>query len=220
VHILAVDTTTTNGSVAVARAGAVLGQRAVDSGRSYSVVLLPAVMTLLAELALEIRDFDAYAVTTGPGSFTGLRIGISTIQGLSLASGRPCLGVSALDLHASRIVGESHVLVALMNAYRDEVYAGVYDAGGVASAPPAVQGIEAILARVPAGAAFTGDAVGRYRETIEAQCRDALFPDRSVLQAGPLALLAGARLAAGAGMAAEALRPLYLRETEFRKSAK
>lgn len=197
-----------------------IGERSVDSGRSYSVILLPAVMALLAELALEIRDLDAYAVAAGPGSFTGLRIGISTVQGLSLASGRPCLGVSALDVHASRIVGESHSLVALMNAYRDEVYAGVYDASGVASAPPVVQAIEAVLERTPAGAAFVGDAVAACRERIEAGCPEARFPQRSAVLAGPLALLASVRLAAGAGIAAEALRPFYLRGTEFRKSAK
>lgn len=206
--------------MAVARDGAVIGERPVDSGRSYSVILLPAVMALLAELTLEIHDLDAYAVTAGPGSFTGLRIGISTVQGLSLASGRPCLGISALDVHASRIVGESHSLVALMNAYRDEVYAGVYDASGVASAPPAVQAIEAVLERTPAGAAFVGDAVAPCLEIIEAGCPQARFPQRSAALAGPLALLASVRLAAGAGIAAEALRPFYLRGTEFRRSAK
>jgi tRNA threonylcarbamoyladenosine biosynthesis protein TsaB len=218
VHILAVDTTTTNGSVAVAGDGVVIGEARVDSGRSYSVILLPAVASLLADLALEVRDLDAYAVTAGPGSFTGLRVGISTVQGLSLASGRPCLGVSALDVHASRIVGESQTLVTLMNAYRDEVYVGVYDAAGVPRASPAVQAIEAVLGRVPAGAAFTGDAVARYRKAIEAGCPGARFPERSAVLAGPLALLASVRFAAGAGISAEALRPLYLRVAEFRKS--
>lgn len=218
-HILAVDTTTTNGSVAVARDSLVIGERRVDSGRSYSVILLPAVTVLLADLGLEVHDLDAYAVTAGPGSFTGLRIGISTVQGLSLGSCRPCLGVSALDVQASRIVGESHTLVTLMNAYRSEVYAGVYDATGGPSAPPAVQAIEAVLDRVPAGAAFTGDAVAGAREKIEGLCPGARFPERSAALAGPLAVLASARLASGAGGPADGLRPFYLREPQFRRSA-
>ena len=76
-----------------------------------------------AVLALTPRDLHGYAVAVGPGSFTGLRVGLSTVQGLALASGRPCLGVSALDLLAARMRGAAPHLAAMIDASRGEVFA-------------------------------------------------------------------------------------------------
>ena len=86
----------------------------------------------------------------GPGSFTGLRVGLSTVQGLALAGGRPCLGVSSLDVLAARIRGAAPVLVALVDAYRGEVFGGLYDAEGRPLAPPRAARPEAALAGRPA----------------------------------------------------------------------
>jgi tRNA threonylcarbamoyladenosine biosynthesis protein TsaB len=216
--VLAVDTTTERESVALVAEGAVLGEVRLRIVDSHSVRLLPAVEFLLSSVGLAPRDVEGYAVTTGPGSFTGLRVGLSTVQGLALASGRPCLGVSSLDVLAARIRGAAPTLVAWVDAYRDQVYGRVYDAEGRPLAPPAAARPDEALGGLPAGAAFIGDGAARYRDVIVKALPDAVFPVRSLFLAGALGLLAEPRLEAGEGVAPQALRPLYMRDADVRRS--
>jgi tRNA threonylcarbamoyladenosine biosynthesis protein TsaB len=220
VLVLAVDTTTASGSVAVGEADEVLGELRLHSASAHSVRLLPAVEFLLGGLGLAPSDLGGYAVALGPGSFTGLRVGLSTVQGLALGSGRPCLGVSALDLLAERMRGAAPRLAAMMDAFRGEVFAGLYDAearplGDASRIEPG-----AFLARVPPGAAFLGDWVRAHRREVRAAHPDAVLPRRSVFLAGTLARVASERLAAGQGAGPETLRPLYLREADIRASGR
>jgi tRNA threonylcarbamoyladenosine biosynthesis protein TsaB len=216
VRVLAVDTTTERGSVALAEDDTVRGEVRLLSPDGHSRRLLPAVEFLLGSLGLRPAEVEGFAVTTGPGSFTGLRVGLSTVQGLALGSGRPCLGMSALDVLAARIAGAATVTVAVMDAYRGEVYARVYDGAGRPSGPPSVEAPEALLARVAGGAAFVGDGVERYRELFLSR-PGAVLPARGLYLAGTLGRLAAPRLRAGEGTAPAELRALYLRAPDIRK---
>jgi tRNA threonylcarbamoyladenosine biosynthesis protein TsaB len=95
--VLALDTTTRQGSVALARDGVVLATYAGDAAITHAERLPGDLMRVLDAHALRIADVDLYAVAAGPGSFTGLRIGIATLQGLALANSKPLAGISALD---------------------------------------------------------------------------------------------------------------------------
>jgi tRNA threonylcarbamoyladenosine biosynthesis protein TsaB len=216
--VLAVDTATPRASLALVRSGEVLGEIRLSSEASHSSQVLPAVEFLLDSLGVVPRAVEGYAVSLGPGSFTGLRIGISTVQGMALASNRPCLGVSTLDLLAVRIRGAAKSLVAVMNAYRAEVFGCLYDARARPLGPPSVETPERLLDRVPAAAAFFGDGAALYRTQIESACKGAVFPERSLFLAGTLARLAEVRLEGGEGVAPEQLRPLYVREPSIRQS--
>lgn len=215
--VLAVDTTTERGSIAVAEDGAVRGEVRLAGPEGHSARLLPAIEFLLGALGLAPRDVEGFAVTTGPGSFTGLRVGLSTVQGLALASGRRCLGVSALDVLAARVAGAAPALVAMMDAYRGEVYGAVYDGDGRAAGPPSVERPEGFVVRVPEEAAFIGDGAERHRALIQSLRPRALFPARSLFLAGTLARMAAPALARGEGVVPSALRPLYLREPDIRR---
>ena len=216
--ILAVDTTTERESVAVVESGTVRGELRLRAADTHSRRLLPGVAFLLESLGLPPAVVEGYAVTTGPGSFTGLRVGISTVQGLALAARRPCLGLSALDVLAARIEGEAPVLAVMNEAFRGEVFGGVYDGQARPLSPAAVESPEAFLARVPPGpAAFIGEGAIRYRDLVLARRTHAVFPRRSLFIAGTLGLLAEPRLAGGEGGRPEGLRPLYLREAQIRK---
>jgi tRNA threonylcarbamoyladenosine biosynthesis protein TsaB len=211
VRILAVDTTTQRGSVAVVEQGELLGELRLLSGKDHSERLLPAIDFLLRGLGGGPAGIGGYAVALGPGSFTGIRIGISTIQGLALGEPRPCLGVSALDVLAARARGIAPAVVAMMDAWRDEVYAAVYDAEARLVAGPFVEAPERVLLRAPAGAAYIGAGALRYRDEILAHDRDACIPERSLYLAGTLGRLAEPRLSAGEGVPPHALRALYVR---------
>jgi len=216
VRVLAVDTTTPRGSVAVLSETAVLAEARVQTASGHSRWLLPAVDALLSGLALDAFALDCFAVTTGPGSFTGLRVGLSSVQGLALASGRGCVGRSALDVLALAAAGCAETVVAVMDAFRREVYLGVYDEAGRPRAAPRIGGLEALLSAVPAGAAFVGDAVAGNRAGIEARVPGARFPEVDLFLAVPLGRAALAQAAAGETVAARDLRPVYLRAADIR----
>jgi tRNA threonylcarbamoyladenosine biosynthesis protein TsaB len=210
VRFLAVDTTTPRGSVAVVADGGVEAEVRVATGDGHSRWLLPAVELVLGGLAIDAFALDAFAVTVGPGSFTGLRIGLSSAQGLALASGKPCIGLSALDVLASTVRGSSGTIVALMDAFRSEFYSAVYDGDAVPLAPARVGSLEQVLEGVPARSAFVGDAAVTQRGRIAALVPEARFPPGELFLAAALgraALLRGL----DAGVPAAELRPLYLR---------
>jgi len=120
---------------------------------------------------------------------------------------------------AARIAGTAPASVALMDAYRGEVYGAVYDAEGSMVGRASVERPEVLIARTPAVAAFVGDGAQRHRELIVSLRPGALFPPRSLFLAGTLGRLAAPRLNRGEGVAPAALRPLYLREPDIRRPA-
>src|SRR5262245_27811166 len=215
--LLAADTTTANGSVALAADGDVIGEVRLGRQQAHSATLLPAIEFLLRSLDLGPTRIDVWAVAAGPGSFTGLRVGLRTIQGLALASARPCVAVSALHAYAASASGAAAYIVAAMEAFRQEVYAQIFDTSGRPAGDARVGPIEALLDAVPPGAAFVGDAVSARRVEIEACCREARFPAVSPFIAGEVARLALVEAEAGRTLHPQALRPLYLREPEVRK---
>ena len=217
--MLAVDTTTPRGSVALVSGGEVLGEVRLRSAARHSHSVMPAIAFLLEALGLGPAEVEAFAVAAGPGSFTGLRIGISTVQGLALASGRPCLALCALDVLAARMRGAAPCLVPLIDAYRGEVYAGVYDTEGRPLGSWRVEAPGSLVAGLPDDAAFLGDGAVRYRDQILGLRPLARFPGRSLFLAGTLGVLAEPRLQAGEGGPAEGLRPLYLRSPHIRPPA-
>lgn len=217
-RILAVDTTSERGSVAVVENGETLAELRAFGSAIHSKRLLPGIDFLLQGLDSSLQSIEGYAVATGPGAFTGLRIGISTIQGLALGHPRPCVGLSALDVLAARARGTAGAIVALIDAWRDEVYAALYDREAGLREGPFVESPAALLLRAPARAAYIGSGALRYREAIRGHDPEAAFPERSLFLAGTLGRLAEPRLLAGEGRGPEALRPLYVREALAVKS--
>lgn len=123
--ILSVETATLAGSVALSRGDAIVAALAGDSGISHSNTLLNDIDKLLREAQVDLSEIDLFAVATGPGSFTGLRIGIATVKGLAATLDRPCAGVPTL--HAVALsAGASEQTIALLPAGRGEVFAQLF----------------------------------------------------------------------------------------------
>jgi tRNA threonylcarbamoyladenosine biosynthesis protein TsaB len=210
--VLAIDTSTRRGSVALRSDGELLGETRRDLEGGHSIWLLGAVEELLARSGLGAPALEGLAVVTGPGSFTGLRVGIATVQGLALPRGTPCLGVSTLDALAWQVRGSAPRILAVMDAWRGELYVGEYDAEGRPVGPAAVETPEALLGRIASEpCAVFGDGALEHRETIAAACPQTLFSERSLYLAAALAELAEGRLERGEGRPAADLRAVYLR---------
>jgi tRNA threonylcarbamoyladenosine biosynthesis protein TsaB len=218
VRALAVDTSSPRGSLAVAGPEGVLAEARVVTAEGHSRWLLPAVSALLQGLGIEARELDVFAVTTGPGSFTGLRVGLGSVQGLALAAGRPCVGLASLDVLAGSAAGSSGTIVALVDAFRGEVFSGVYDANGRLRGERAVGPLAEVLRSVPAGSAFVGDVAVGQREAIREAVPGATFPEFARFLAPALAAAALRLAAAGSTVSAGDLRPVYLRAADIRPS--
>jgi tRNA threonylcarbamoyladenosine biosynthesis protein TsaB len=216
--IAALDTTTSRGSVALWREGDVVAELRLRSEASHSTQLLPGLESLLRALGAGPDAVDGYAVTTGPGSFTGLRVGLATVQGLALARSRPCVGLSALDVLAVRIRGAAVCLVSVMDAFRGELYYRVYDGEGRPLGEPGLASPEAIAGSLDGEVAFAGDGLAAQGGALRGLLPGAVFPERSLFLAGTLARLAGPMLERAEGTPASALRPLYIRPPTIRKA--
>ncbi len=124
--ILAFDCSAKAGSVALCEDEHLLGCSLFDAGRTHSEILLPMTEQLLQGLKLTIRDIDALAVTHGPGSFTGLRIGVATVKGLAFGGDIPCVGVSTLEALAQNLMPLDGLFCPVMDARRSEVYTALF----------------------------------------------------------------------------------------------
>jgi tRNA threonylcarbamoyladenosine biosynthesis protein TsaB len=217
VRVLAVDTTTPRGSLAVVTEEGVSAEVRVTTTEGHSRWLLPAVDAALKGLAVAPEELDAFAVTVGPGSFTGLRVGISTVQGLALAAAKPCLGSSSLDVLARAGRGRAPTVVALVDAFRDEVFGAVYDEEGRARGDPWVGPPESFVAGLEGAVALVGDGARRHRGRLERGGHEPRFPEVDLFLAGELGRWAIGQLAEGRGRRPGDLRPLYLRPPDIRK---
>ena len=226
-RVLALDSTTRAGSVALVANGRVVDERSGDGSRTHAE-RLPAELVALADAhGLALADIDLYAVASGPGSFTGLRIGIATVQGLAFVHRRRIVGVSALDglAHAaSERVAPGTVIAVWMDAHRRDVFAAMYrvtdaapfTAGRLEEVDgPSVDTPASILRRwaatLPGADLFVGDGAESFAAEIAT-----VFPNALVV---PPPLIAGAigRLAverAADAVDPAAVRPLYVRRPD------
>jgi len=125
-NILAIDTSDARGSVCVLRESQTLALRAHQTNADYSEWLLPAVNEVLRTSSLGMEDLDLLAVSTGPGSFTGLRVGLTTVKAWAEVYGLPVGGVSRLEGIASRSRGEAGLIAAFYDAQRGQLFGGLY----------------------------------------------------------------------------------------------
>jgi tRNA threonylcarbamoyladenosine biosynthesis protein TsaB len=221
--VLALDTTTRQGSVALARDGAVLSTYTGDAAITHGERLPGDLVCVLDAHGLGVADVDVYAVAAGPGSFTGLRIGIATMQGLALANNKSLIGVSALDaineaisLQPSALSARDRVAV-WMDAQRGQVFSAVYAATDVVEAalvdkPPHILARWADERTCPR--VFAGDGAIAYRDLIRSAIADAIIIEPLPPLAPAIATLASARAHAGGAFAPDAIRPIYIRRSD------
>jgi tRNA threonylcarbamoyladenosine biosynthesis protein TsaB len=216
--ILALDTTTPMGSCAVAVDGVVTREEASDPSLPPATRLPLDLMSLLDHCGMTLAEIDGFAVATGPGSFTGLRIGIATMQGLAFAAGKPLLGVSALVALAR--VGQSEAegrrIATWVDAWRGEIYAALYDGEREIEAPVVAAPDQILTGLGRAPTFFIGDGARTYVEKIRGALGDsgrvASLP--TPLLAGAIAILGGVVASEGAYSPPHAIRPLYVRRTD------
>jgi tRNA threonylcarbamoyladenosine biosynthesis protein TsaB len=222
--ILSLDTTTRTGSAAVLRDDTVLAVIEGEGQRTHGERLPAELHAVLRAAGVDLTEIDLLAVARGPGAFTGLRIGLAAMQGIALVTGRPVVGISALDAlaaatYASLGVAEARIGV-WMDAARGEVFAAAYEASGEPAAVPRLTGISSAQVGDPAaiwqewlrlsskGWTMSGDGATRYLGHL------------TNAQVVPAPLLAPAiarlavRLPVDTPRTPDALEPLYVRRPD------
>lgn len=124
--ILSIDSSAKTASVAVTDGSTLLSECFVNAGLTHSRTLMPMIDNALGQADMKIDDIDAFCVNAGPGSFTGIRIGVAAVKGLALASSKPCAGVSTLESIAYNFIDENAVICAAMDARCNQVYSALF----------------------------------------------------------------------------------------------
>ena len=219
VRVLGVDTATRASSVALIEDGQ---GRACFQRRSpitHSRRLLPAIEFVLAEAGLTPDGLDGLAVVFGPGSFTGLRVGLATVQGLARALGKPVVGISTLEAYARHIMDLDGTLVPVLDARRGQVFTARFahgDGGPVRLTADAVVSPEQAFRLEPGHTVFFGDALERYRSLLPAgdQQNRVTYLSGEPFVAWDVAQLGAQALARGEGLRPEELRANYVRVSD------
>lgn len=182
-RVLAFDTAATACSVAVVTDAGVAAEMTHDGGHTHTRQLMAMIETVLFRCGVTMDDLDGFGVTVGPGSFTGVRIGVSSAHGLAAATGKPAVGISSLAALAAQ-AGGTGTRCAMLDARRKEVYAAVYrpDGSGYRIERPACATSPAsLLPQLPAGCMYIGSGAVRYFEIILHHDPTAAFPQDTAL---------------------------------------
>ncbi|MGM9662077.1 MAG: tRNA (adenosine(37)-N6)-threonylcarbamoyltransferase complex dimerization subunit type 1 TsaB [Oscillospiraceae bacterium] len=222
--ILAFETSAKSASVAVTRDGAVLASAYQCSGLTHSRTLMPMAEDMLRNSGLALAEMDALAVAAGPGSFTGLRIGVAAVKGLAWAAEKPCCAVSTLEGMAENLRHlEDTLVICAMDARREQIYNALFFAKngtlrrlspdraiGLAELLRELQGDE--LRGIGAKVVLGDGAELCHRALAEGGVICRLAPPQLLRQnAVGVALAAERKLAAGESVSAQELAPVYLR---------
>lgn len=223
-RIISVDTSTSLASVAIAIDLQIVAETVFSIDRTLSARLLPEIERMLALSGLAVGEIDLFASAIGPGSFTGVRAGVATVQGLALSTGKPCIGFSTLALLSMNFPLASLPVCTLLDARKNEVYGALYDVTTAVPTPvisdcvmPPEQLLDLVRSRTDRPVIFAGEGAVRYHDAIISAMGEravsAPFPCNTG-HAGNGTLLALDAFRRGEACEPDRLLPVYLRASE------
>jgi tRNA threonylcarbamoyl adenosine modification protein YeaZ len=209
-RVLAIDTALEACSAAVFGAGAVAAHESLPMQRGHAEALMPLIARVMARAGNGFAELDRIAVTTGPGSFTGLRVGIAAARGIALAAGKPAIGITTLAAYAAPFIAadDSLPVVAVIDARHDHVYLQVFGPGGRTLVSPRILPLREALRVAATGAPRI---VGTAATMLAANWPLGERAPRSVEQRPAPDIAWVARLGALAADTTAPVKPLYLR---------
>jgi tRNA threonylcarbamoyladenosine biosynthesis protein TsaB len=218
--LLALESALRTPGVALLRDGELVAEITLPPTQPVSEQLLPGIDALLALGQTTLDAVGAFALSIGPGSFTGIRVGVATVKGLAFGGAQPVAAVSTLAALACAAGSPGDVVAAIVDARRREVYAGVYELTSgepVCRLPDGLYAVTALAASLPPSCLLVGDGASLYPEAwcaaLGAGTR--ILPEACARpRASHVGRLGHALLARGGGITAEALSPHYLRRAE------
>ena len=215
--LLSVDTSSQASTAALLCDGELLCEYTQNQNKTHSVKMLPMIEQMLADVAVSLSDIDVFACGIGPGSFTGVRIGVATVRGFAKTLDKPCVAVNSLEILANNVSCFNGTAVALISARENECYCAMYEKGAEVL-PPCVMTVEEIAAAVSEKEAciFVGDGAVCNREKLESLAENAVFATgkANIISAQSAAEVAQKAVGENRITTCEGLIPLYLRKSQ------
>ena len=213
--ILGIDTSSKIMCIAVSDDSGKVYELRLEAGKKLATILAPNIKRVLDSLRLSPKDVDYFACATGPGSFTGIRIGLSTIKALAFAAHKPVIGISSLDILAMNAAQSQGMICPIVDAKRGLVYYSLYKAKRALKRimPYKLSAPEEIpKAKLTSPCVFLGDAVKLYKNNISARIKGAEFLDEefSYPRPGNIIELARQRIGAKQQVSSFKLEAIYL----------
>lgn len=218
--MLAIETSTMVGGVAIMDDDNLIAESRINVKVTHSERLMGAIDHMLMQSGLKIDDIDVFAIAIGPGSFTGLRVGLSTVKGLVYATGKRLVSVSTLEAFAWNIPFAKYQVCPLLDARKREVYAGIFkwtDAGFTRAMNEQTIKIDNLLSGINEPTLFLGEGALLYKPDIEANLGNmAVFAHPQVMVPSPSNVAHLGMIKAKRGEFEDPIRlvPLYLRKSE------
>lgn len=217
--ILAIDTSATAASACIAEENKIIGEFYINTAITHSQTLMPMIEQLFKNTELSIKDIDAVAVNAGPGSFTGVRIGVAAAKGLAFADKLPCVSVSTLESMAYNMLGADGVVCAVMDARCSQVYNALFRVRGMSierlcdDRALAISDLELELKKYSEKIYFVGDGADICAKALEKLLSNAEAApiNKRIQTASSTACAAFKLISDGKTMSADELMPTYLR---------
>lgn len=165
--VLAMDTSSVNATVAVCNENKILGEYTISSERAHSQMIMPMLENMLSSLSMTVKDVDVFAVCLGPGSFTGVRIGMAAMKTLAQTLSKPIVGISATESVAASFPISNKYICPIFDARRNDVYNAVYLNGEEITGDRIIDFDELLREMNDKEVIFAGDAVLKYKDIID-----------------------------------------------------
>ena len=219
--ILALDTSSKICSVAILENDTVLAEKNQDNGKTHSENLMPMVAEILAENQLNVSDIQLISCCVGPGSFTGIRIGIASTKAMAEVCQIPVAGITSLETLA-RLDESEKTKVVLLDARNNQVYSGIFDENYQAKQEFWAGDIDELIGFVKSyeNLVFIGDGALLHREKIVRQIPDAKFSAQNEQKAGFGGKIAYHAYCQNRLQTADSLQPIYLRKSQAERMKK
>ena len=221
-NILSVDSSTSVATVALLNENGILGEYTLNYKKQHSVLLLPMIDRLLNDNNLNMKDMDGFVVSKGPGSFTGLRIGLATIKGMCFGTNKPFVSVSNLDGLAYNVINFNGVICPVMDALRGNVYTALYKNinGNLTKLTDyliiSLDELSSLLKEYDEPVLFIGDGTIKYKVELKNLKKEVVFPPLHLnyTRASSLGELGLYKLLNGEREDINNSTPLYLRKSQ------
>ena len=220
--VLSVDSSYSTATCALIKDDKILAEINLNDKKQHSVILMRLIDSILKEYEIDINDIDAFIISRGPGSFTGLRIGMATLKGLAFASKKPLISVSTLDALAYNSISFQGIICPIMDALRDNIYTCLYKNENNNLSPLIkeqclnINELVTILKEQTLPIIFVGDGVAKHKEFLQENIPNSFFaPNHSNFpKASSVGELGIKKINDGVIENIDSINPIYLRKSQ------
>lgn len=220
--ILSIDSSSSTATCALVSEEKILGEINLNDKKEHSVILMDLIDSLLKRCNLTLNDIDGFAISEGPGSFTGLRIGMATIKGLAFGSNKPCVSISTLDTLAHNVINYNGIICPIIDALRGNVYSNIYKSNNGTLKPMmessciSIEDLVAILKEKNEPVIFLGDGLVKHKDYLNENLSNISFAplNSNYPKASSLGELAINLFKSGITHDLNKITPVYLRKSQ------